>query len=291
MDPQEPVEHGWVKVTNIAPQTTEEEIKNLFGFCGFVNAVQMSTAEDGTKVAIIEFYDKTAVSTAALLTNAIIQDRAIKVELYIATSQEQNALLTTQTDSPKPTGADPVARQSKTAVMAKILAGGYILANDVKGKAIAWDSGNLNLIQKVEAIGHKVTTGAQELNAYYGIAEKGQTVINLATVKAVELGHTIASTQAYQTTAQKAAEFDEKFQISKKANEFIDYAKSTAAKLYDETNKEIATQQQQQAQQSQQQQPPQQPLQQPLQQPQPQQQTPQQPPPPSGSGNLYPSLQ
>jgi len=235
----------------------------------------MSTAENGTKIAIIEFYDKTAVSTAALLTNAIVQDRPIKVELYIATPQEQSGLLATQTTAPKPQGADPVANQPKTAVMAKLLAGGYKLATDVKGKAIAWDSGNLNIVQKLDVLGQSVSNQAHEINVKYGLVEKGQAVLNIATEKATELGHTIASTAAYQVTAQKAAEIDDRWQISKKANELLGYAKEKATKLMDETNKEIASQQPQQVQP--------QPPQQPQQPEQPQQ--PQQPP-----SNLYPSL-
>jgi len=274
---QAQVEHGWVKVSNISPQATEEEIKSLFGFCGFVNAVQLSNAGDGTKVAIIEFYDKTAVSTAALLTNAIIQDRPIKVELYIATPQEQSGLDATQTPAPKPSGVDPVANQSKTAVMAKLLASGYILAGDVKDKAIAWDTGKLNLIQKLEAVGHSMTTQAQEINLKYGLTEKGQAVFGVASEKAAELGHTIANTTAYQVTAQKAAQIDEKLQITKKATELLDIAKKQANQLFDATSKEIQQQQQQQQpQQPQQQQQPQLQPQQPQPQVQPQQ------------GNLYP---
>jgi len=67
-----------------------------------------------------------------------IQDRAIKVELYIATPQDQTSLASAQTSTPKPTGEDPVARQSKTAVMAKLLAGGHKLAGDVKASQQWW---------------------------------------------------------------------------------------------------------------------------------------------------------
>jgi len=252
--PTSATEHGWVKVTNIAPAATSDEIKALFGFCGFVNAIHLTKADDDTQSAVIEFYDKTAVSTAALLTNAIIQDRAIKVELYIATPQEQDTLLTTQAGVTKPTGVDPIAHQSKTAVMAKLLASGHKLAGDVKGKAVAWDTGSLNLIQKLEALGQTVSTQANEINAKYGLSEKGQAVLNVASGKAIELGQTIASTTAYQVTLQKATEIDEKLQFTKKATELYDMAKSKATKLVDETNKEIANLQQQQAQQAQQEQ-------------------------------------
>lgn len=233
-------EPGWVKVSNISPTASEEEIKALFGFCGYINALTISQAEDGSKVAIIEFYDKAAVTTAALLTNAIIKERAIKVELYIATHEEQASLAGSST-GPPPTGhVDEVAQQSKTAVMAKLIASGYKLGVDVKEKAIAWDTDKLNLIQKMEALGETVSHQAQEINTKYGLIEKGNAVLHAATEKANELGTTIASTAAYQAAMQKATEFDEKYQISSKASTLYGMAVSKASAFVDETNKEIA---------------------------------------------------
>jgi len=134
-----------------------------------------------------------------------------------------------------------------------------------------------------------VSAQANEINLKYGLVEKGQAVLNVASEKAAELGNTIASTAAYQATIQKAAEIDSKLQISKTATDLFDLAKAKATKLVDETNKEIAAQQAQVQQQQQQPQPQPQPQQAQVQQ----NQTPQevqlqgQPQP----GNLYPSLQ
>jgi len=96
---------------------------------------------------------------------------------------------------------------------------------------------------------------------------------------------------------QKAAEIDERLQISKKATELFDFAKVKATRLVDETNKEIAAQQvqNQQAQPQPQpgpnpdaaQTPTQSPAETTAQTPVQPQATPQQPQP----GNLYPSLQ
>lgn len=250
MDSQAPTtEHGWVKVTNISPAATEAEIKSLFGFCGFVNAIHMSSdSATGTQIAVIEFYDKNAVSTAALLTNAIIQDLPIKVELYIASTDEQSKLSAAVGETPKPSGPDPVAAQSKTAVMAKILAGGYKLASDCKDKAIAWDTGKLNLVQKIEALGHTVSAQANEINVKYGLVEKGNAVLVAATGKATEIGQTVANTEAYKTTMAKVTEIDQKLNISKTAGDLFGFAMGKATQLVNETTKEIAILQSQSAQ-------------------------------------------
>jgi len=46
------------------------------------------------------------------------------------------------------------------------------LASDVKQKAIAWDTGNLTIIQKLEALGTVAIHQADLINEKYHLSEK-----------------------------------------------------------------------------------------------------------------------
>jgi len=206
----------------------------------------MFTEPEGqNQIAIIEFWDKNAVTTACLLSSAVIQNQPIQVELYIANESEQVQIASSEVKSagapPPPTG-DPAANQSKTAVMARLLASGYLLASDVKTKAIAWDTGNLTILQKLEALGTVALNQAALINEKYRLTEKRDEFVAAAERKAMEIKATLDANQNVQIAKAKVNEIDTKYGISTKAVGLYESAKQKALELKEETRLEMARQ-------------------------------------------------
>eukprot|EP01123_Difflugia_compressa_P012098 TRINITY_DN5056_c0_g2_i1.p1 TRINITY_DN5056_c0_g2~~TRINITY_DN5056_c0_g2_i1.p1 ORF type:complete len:283 (-),score=87.03 TRINITY_DN5056_c0_g2_i1:71-820(-) len=218
--------------------------------------------QDGSQIAIVEFWDKSAVTTACLLSSAVVQGHPIQVELYIADESEQDTISKSEAKSAgsPPVDSDPIAQQSKTAVLAKLFASGFILANDVKTKAIAWDSGNLTIVQKLEALGTVAIHQAGLINEKYHLSEKKDEFIVAAEKKAAELKVALEANQHYQTSKSKVLEIDSRYGISTKAVSMFETAKAKATEIKEQTQAEIARREelakQQQAQQVQHQPPP-----------------------------------
>jgi len=259
-----PSERGWVRVSQIAPTATQQELLNLFGFCGYVSGMKMEKEPDGeNQIAIIEFWDKNAVTTACLLSSAIIQGKPIQVELYLADETEQQQIMTSETKSEgvPPATTDPInpVNQSKTAVMAQVFTRGYNLASDTKAKAIAWDTGNLSILQKLEALGTVALHQAALINEKYHLTENKDEFIAAAEKKALEIKTRLDENEKVQAAkakvtekvteidnkygiSTKVTEIDNKYGISTKAVGLYEQAKQKAIELKEETRAEIARQ-------------------------------------------------
>jgi len=248
-------DHGWVRVSKIGHDVTEAELLQLFGFCGFVSGVKMfpDQSDPPHQLAIIEFWDKNAVTTACLLSSAVLQGQPIQVELYIASIDEQQALAQSNSKSggvPPPLTGDVVAKQSKTAVMAQLVARNYLLANDVRERAIAWDTNNLTIIQKLEALGTLAINNAAAINEKYHLSEKTDEFITAAAQRANEIRITLDANPNVQYAKSKVNEIDQRYGISTKAVNLYEQARTSATQLMDETKAELARQQEQRLQQA-----------------------------------------
>eukprot|EP01125_Pyxidicula_operculata_P004105 TRINITY_DN1591_c0_g1_i2.p2 TRINITY_DN1591_c0_g1~~TRINITY_DN1591_c0_g1_i2.p2 ORF type:complete len:261 (+),score=62.64 TRINITY_DN1591_c0_g1_i2:1180-1962(+) len=213
------VEHGWVAVNNIHPNTTQDEIQNLFCFCGHISSIDVSVTPSGNKTALIQFWDKEAVTTAVLLSGALLQGQPILVELYIHENPETaNAIPASAPQG----GVDLVARQSKTAVVAKLLASGYQVGKETRDKAIAWDKGALSIKDKLEVLGTVAVTKANEVIEKYALNEKKDAAIAAVTNKANQIDSQYGLTEKAQNLKSKIEE-NEKIQSAvNKAQELSD---------------------------------------------------------------------
>jgi len=240
-----PIERGWVKVSNLAPTATPEELVNLFGFCGYVSGINIADdPQTGQKLAIVEFFDKNAAITACLLSSAIVQNQPIHVELYVAnvTDQQNISANPNHKSSGAPPEVDHAARQTRTATVARVLASGIVLSKDVKDKAVAWDTGNLNLIQKVEVLGLHAKSNIEEINRKYHITDTVEDLAKLAEIKLLELKTTIEANENFQAAKTKALEIDSQYGISITALNMFEKAKSTATEFSQEVIQEVKKQ-------------------------------------------------
>jgi len=239
------MERGWVKVSNLAPTSTPEELVNLFGFCGYVSGINMSDdVQSGQKIAIVEFWDKNAAITACLLSSAMVQNQPIHVELYVANDSDQQNIAANpnlKTAGAPPT-VDQAARQTGTATVARVLASGFIMAKDVKDKAVAWDTGNLSLFQKAEVLGLHAKSNIEEVNRKYHITDTVEELAKIAEKKLLELKTNLEANQNYQMAKNKALEIDSQYGISITALNLFEKAKSTATEFSNEVLTEVKKQ-------------------------------------------------
>jgi len=241
----QPIEKGWVKVTNLTPTSTQEELVNLFGFCGYVSGITfLDNPETHQRYAIIEFWDKNAAVTACLLSIAMIQNQPIHVELYVANTDDQQHIANSSARSPGPVpvNVDPIAHQSRTATIAKAFASGIVMAKDVKDKAVAWDQGNLSLIQKAEVLGIHAKSNVEEINRRYHIADTVDELVKVAGKTLLGLKSNLEATEGYQIAKTKALELDTQYGISTTAFSIIEKAKSTATEFGQEVFTEVQKQ-------------------------------------------------
>jgi len=240
-----PIERGWVKVTNLAPTTTPEELVNLFGFCGYVSGVTLTDDQQtNQRIAIIEFWDKNAAVTACLLSSAMIQNQPIHVELYVASVTDKQYISESQSKStgPPPQDIDPAARQSRTATVVRLLASGIVMAGDVKDKAIAWDTGNLSLIQKAEVLGLNAKSNVEEINRKYHITDTVEDLVKIAEQKLLQMKSNIEANENFQIAKSKALEIDDQYGISSTAKNIFSKAVSTASEFGQEVMFEVKKQ-------------------------------------------------
>jgi len=230
--------HGFIKVTNIAPDATEKEIKDLFAFCGFVMAVYLKKENDEHQSAIVQFYDKDSVTTAVLLNNAIIRDQAIKSELHYPSAEEMSHLIQNQPSSDQLPNQD-----SKSGIIAKVLASGYVIGKDAADKALAWDKGHLSIAEKLEALGKSAIASAQSVIESFGWGEKTTDALSAAGSKAVEIKDKVVENPNVQVVKQKAEEIDSQFAISSTAKNIVSTVTEQVSNIASSTQKEIEKQQ------------------------------------------------
>jgi RNA recognition motif-containing protein len=240
-----PIEKGWVKVTNLAPTTTPEELVNLFGFCGYVSGVTLADdPQTNQRIALIEFWDKNAAVTGCLLSSAMIQNQPIHVELYLASDTEKQHMSESQTKStgPPPQDIDPAAKQSRTATVIRLLASGLVMAGDVKDKAIAWDTGNLSIIQKAEVLGLNAKSNVEEINRKYHITDTVEELVTVAEQKLLQIKSNIEANPNFQIAKSKAVEIDNQYGITSTAKNIFEMAKSTATDFGQDVLSEVKKQ-------------------------------------------------
>jgi len=186
-----------VIVKNIAPTVdppTHKVLTDFFSFCGTIAALSINPVDEHTVSAIVTFETEGAAKTAVLLNNALINDRAITVE--IAPSgflPPGNASV-----APDQVPHNPDQPRSEASVIQALLDSGYKLGSDTLTTAKSWDE-QAGLTQSlsvgIAAIGSKM----EEIDQSWQISNK---------VKG--FGETVGA---------KMSEVNQEYQISTKASE------------------------------------------------------------------------
>ncbi|KAI8079025.1 uncharacterized protein B0P05DRAFT_542096 [Gilbertella persicaria] len=209
---------NYVIVKNIALQSTEKTVKEFFLFCGKIKEFELKVDEDDEKhkAALIHFERESAAKTAALLSNALLDDSHIVATPYFDVPSAETHERTVEGEQQETQETKPKSR-----IAAEILANGYMLQDHVVAKGLEYDNkynvssrltGFLNTLQSnVKQFDEKyrIWDKAVNIDQKYKIGEKVQNAAQTAQSKAQAALQTPTGQKvhdlAQQTLAQVAA--------------------------------------------------------------------------------------
>jgi len=170
-----------VNVKNIAPQTTDESIREFFSFCGNITNINVTT-EGETKSAEVTFEKPTAAKTALLLNNTQLGSNHITVTSAGEDSTDDDAAHYSKNadrDSDEITQDDkPRAR-----ILAEYLSQGYVIGDAAIKSAIDLDSKHgvssrfFGTLQQLDQKYH-ATDRAKATDQSYGITQRATGFLN-----------------------------------------------------------------------------------------------------------------
>lgn len=125
-----------VTASNIPATTPEAKISEFFSFCGKIKQLKVVDKNDKTQTIEVEFEKPSAISTAVLLNGAEFDGLQIEV-----TEPEGASHADEKEDSAELKDGDDIDQESKpkSAVIAEILASGYVLQSSLVDKAVKFD--------------------------------------------------------------------------------------------------------------------------------------------------------
>ncbi len=128
-----------IYVKNVSPQATVDVIVDFFSYCGTVQHAFLYKDVMDLQCATVFFESKDAATTGLLLSGAMIYDRCIEVEQL---SPEKEKELKQRKEAGK-SDAKPAKisseANSKSSVVASLLAAGYNVGSNVMNKAKTYD--------------------------------------------------------------------------------------------------------------------------------------------------------
>lgn len=126
-----------VIASNISATTPEAKISEFFSFCGKIKQLKVVDKTDKTQTLEIEFEKSTAISTALLLNGAEFEGSQVEVVLPDGSSET----VSKEDESELKDGDDDIDQESKpkSAVIAELLASGYVLQSSLVDKAVKFD--------------------------------------------------------------------------------------------------------------------------------------------------------
>jgi len=173
-----------VHVKNIAPETSDKEVRDFFSFCGKITnlSITPSSADaNATKSATVTFEREAAAKTALLLDQTKLGPNPVHVEGAHSLDELAAGHVGSSGDEPN-FGADddPVARQEnkpRSAIFAEMLSQGYVIGDQALETGIQLDKKHglsARFTAALSALDQKIhaTDRARSADQTYHIADK-----------------------------------------------------------------------------------------------------------------------
>ncbi|CAO3646868.1 unnamed protein product [Mucor fragilis] len=159
---------NYVLVKNIALESTEQTVKEFFLFCGKIKEFELKVDEEDEKhqVALIHFERESAAKTAALLSNALIDESHIVASPYFDIPSADNER---SVDSPEQN--ETQEGKPKSRIAAEILANGYLLQDHVVAKGLEYDN-KYNVSSRLTGFLSSLQSSAKQFDEKYRIWDK-----------------------------------------------------------------------------------------------------------------------
>jgi hypothetical protein len=161
-----------VYVKNISPQTSEEEIKEFFSFCGKITSLDVKEVGE-TKEATVTFEKATAAKTALLLDHTQLGSTQVSVSSDDTSEEGENYTHNAERDT------DEITQEEKprSRIIAEYLAHGYVIRDVAVQRAIDLDQKHgvssrfMQTLQKLDTK-YKATDKAKGLDQTYAVTPK-----------------------------------------------------------------------------------------------------------------------
>jgi len=198
---------------------TEKVLADFFSFCGNIAALTIAPDDrdpsGSSAMAVVTFESKAAARTAVLLNNALINEKAIQVELAPpnfrlvsdASSPHGGVKSVSPATLPRIEGADD---RSQTSVVASLLARGYTLSANAVNSARKFDE-EKGISKKASEIADQAAAGVRDIDEKLGVSATLQTFGTTIQQKASEIGQTYQVTEKAQVASQVLGDWGRTF--------------------------------------------------------------------------------
>eukprot|EP00033_Pygsuia_biforma_P000513 GCRY01000603.1.p1 GENE.GCRY01000603.1~~GCRY01000603.1.p1 ORF type:complete len:277 (+),score=45.39 GCRY01000603.1:181-1011(+) len=191
-----------IRIENLAPQQSEQQLTDFFSFCGEIEFIDLSSMSDG--VALITFSTQEAADSALILNDASLGNNKLKITMVSSTKidasdtpveVDNTSAPVTETQAHQPatyetegqvlseeqlakeedSGLTSAQKGGAMAMVVALLASGYTLSDKAKDKAAEFDKKHnvsLNCAVKKETAKLK----AHSLDERYKLTEKADVV-------------------------------------------------------------------------------------------------------------------
>ncbi|KAG5924794.1 hypothetical protein E4U53_003381 [Claviceps sorghi] len=168
-----------VHVKNIAPATSDDEVKNFFSFCGKIADFKL-TPDGETKSADVTFEKETAMKTALLLNNTQLGPNHITVTSANGSTDDDGSHYAKNDNR----DSDAITQEEKprARILAEYLAHGYVVGDAAIQRAIELDNKHnvsnrfLATIQNIDQKYH-ATDRAKATDESYGITQRANSFL------------------------------------------------------------------------------------------------------------------
>jgi len=169
-----------VHVKNISSQTSEQEVKDFFSFCGKITNLEIIPAGE-TKNATVTFEKQTAAKTALLLDNTQLGTTHVEVSSATGSNDDDGSHYHQNTDR----DSDEITQEEKprSRIIAEYLAHGYVIGDQAAQRAIDLDQKHgvshrfLSTLQGLDAKYH-ATDKAKSVDESYGVTQKTNSLLS-----------------------------------------------------------------------------------------------------------------
>jgi len=158
-----------VHVKNISYQTSEQEVRDFFSFCGKITSISVtpvSNDPESTKSATVTFEKDAAAKTALLLDNTQLGPSSVQV----SGAPGFDDIAPGQTASEPAQGNGEIDQEDKprSRIIAEYLAHGYVIGDQAVQKAIELD--------KKHGFSHRFTSALQNFDGRYHATDKARSI-------------------------------------------------------------------------------------------------------------------
>jgi len=169
-----------VHVKNISSQTSEQDVKEFFSFCGKIATIEITPSGE-TQNATVTFEKETAAKTALLLDNTQLGTSHVQVTSATGSNDDDGSHYTTNTQR----DTDEITQEEKprTRIIAEYLAHGYVIGDQATQRAIDLDKKHgvssrfLTTLQNIDQKYH-ATDKAKSVDQSYGVSSKTNSLLS-----------------------------------------------------------------------------------------------------------------